>query len=222
MILHPLEPVRCTVRRCKALLHLHCLNDHDLGCAEVLRSVAEAHTRHPESWNHVSPPPSMWSHNACGQQSIQEVSGMLLRCVGGLRPLLSPTTLDTLDTLAEQRSQPATITEYTAWQVSDRCGCERCILDKATAQDQYLQKSLYQHMNCNRTLQDQDFEGLGPYRVGSFSDVRRMFESHLDLRTMSHASSTPRDRPLCPVQMLPVQTGNTSSWNAPDECLGEY
>lgn len=201
------QPVRCVQRRCKALLHLQCLNDHDLNCDEATAAAASAASgstesaskqrklghelpstdgHHPESWDHVSPPPPLWTHNDCGPASIQEVGGMLLRCVPGLRPLLLPDTLVTLDTLAEQRSQPAAITEQTPWRVTDKCDCARCLSDGATAQDHFLQKALYYQMNRHRTLDDQQYEGLRSYKVGGFTDVRRMFESYLGTRTMSH------------------------------------
>ena len=185
IIIRPEEPLQCTQRRCNAFLHMRCVNDHELICEAFPNNACSAPISHPESWLHVTPPPPMWTHNACGPESINEVCGMLLRCVKRLRPLLPRATLKTLDSLADMRSQPPAITRQTPWQMRDKCHCGGCITDGATAQDHYLQKQLYKHMNTHRTDEDQLFEEMGRYIVGEFTDVRRMVEATLGLRSLS-------------------------------------
>jgi hypothetical protein len=78
------------------------------------------------------------------------------------------------------------LSQIAPWQLVHKCDCSRCGEDGATAQDNYVERELYKHMNRHRTLQDEAFEGVGPYTVGHFTDVRRMFEAYLGLRTVAH------------------------------------
>lgn len=172
-------------------------------------ALAPTSSTNCKSYEHVSPPPPRWSHNACGPESIQEVGGMLLRCVNGLRPQLLPATTRSLDALTKHRNQDAAITENTPWQLVHKCDCSRCARDGATAQDNYVERELYKHMNRHRTLKDETFEELGPYTVGSFTDVRRMFEAYLGLRTLSHPHHALPGLGLC-VEYKCVKCGTTT------------
>jgi hypothetical protein len=208
VLLLPERPVRCSNHHCNALLHGSCWAAHAMSCSDSVQSLRKSDpaemadalpkkqklsnnlspsdSTHSKPYAHVSPPPPPWSHNGCGPESIQEVGGVLLRCVDGLRPLLLPATTKQLDTLAMHRNQDARITEDTPWQLVHKCPCRQCVMGGVTTQDNYAERELYKHMNRNRTLQDETFEALGPYTVGSFTDVRRMFEAYLGLRTMAH------------------------------------
>jgi hypothetical protein len=107
------------------------------------------------------------------------------------------------------RNKPAAITEHTPWQLVHKCPCRRCVMDGVTVQDNYAERELYKHMNRHRTLQDETFEELGPYQVGAFTDVRRMFESYLGLRTMSHPHNALPGLGLCVVNKC-VSCGKTT------------
>jgi hypothetical protein len=218
VVLLPEQPVRCGQHHCNALLHEACWALHTTSCTaaspakrrKLHNMLPNTDPNHLPAYAHVSPPPPRWSHNACGPESIQEVGGMLLRCVNGLRPLLSTATIRTLDKLTIHRKQDAAITEATPWQSVHKCHCSRCIRDGATAQDNYVEKELFKHMNRHRTLNDETFEEMGPYTVGDFTDVRRMFESYLGLRTVSHPHHARPGLGLCVIEQC-VNCGRTTS-----------
>jgi hypothetical protein len=108
---------------------------------------------------------------------------MLLRCIPTLPALLAPSTLLALETIAAHRVQPAAITANSPWKWQDTCGCPDCRHYGVSAQDNFIQKEVYRHMNTHRTLEDQEIEGQGPYAVGEVTSVRHMFEANLGLRS---------------------------------------
>jgi hypothetical protein len=108
---------------------------------------------------------------------------MLLRCVPNLRELLLPDTVRALDEITGLRVRPAPVTPLTPWRQADTCSCTYCALHGRSAQDNFIERRVYEHMNTHRTAEDKLLEKMGPYDVGGFCDIRRMFEAALGLIT---------------------------------------
>ena len=130
----------------------------------------------------IVPYPAPWTHNNCGPFVVMQICHMLMRCLPALRGFLSPETLQFMDNVATWRDQPAAVTPTTPWRNEDKCGCRNCRVHNRTAQDAYIERHVYEHMNRNRTAADMVYEGLPKYIIGEALDVHHMFEAVLGLR----------------------------------------
>ena len=141
-------------------------------------------------WQHITPPPGPWTHNNCGPYAVLEVCLTMMRCVPVLRNILPAATVQVLDTIAVHRQQSPAVTRRTPWTHDDTCLCGVCRNDNRTAQDAFIEKEVYAHINSNRTADDNDIEGMQAYVVDRFCDMRRLLENTLGIRD-DHQSPLP-------------------------------